>query len=227
MGKNRNKNKHRVSGGKRIPPISKMTELNRELSAEYYDKRNLVKINKNLGYGYFQVIFVQTGIKERAYCRYKFTRGSPDYAIVEGEKDDDLQMVIPVSDTCGNSYVSINNCTRVVDRAEGREEITSEVVFMEFDPEEEATAFVYESTKSKNKRLEREKRLLEEEEAESMTAALMVLIPQLEKQLNKVDTKTKQFDEAKLIIDKLKEGCTRKEAKEYHSNFQKLISSIK
>lgn len=225
MGKNRNKNKHRVSGGKRIPPISKMTELNRELSAKVYDERNLAKINKNLGYGYFQVILVKTGIKKRAYCRYKFTRGSPDYSIIEGEKDDDLQMVIPVSNTCGNSYVSVNNYTRMVDRAEGREEISSEVVFMEFDPEEDASAFVYETTKSKNKRLEREKRLIEEEEAESMTATLMVLIPKLEKQLDTIDTKSHQFNDAKAIIDKLKDGCTRKEAKVYHSNFQKLISS--
>ena len=59
MGKNRNKNKHRVSGGKRILPISKMSELNYELSAEVYDERNLAKINKN-GFGYFEVILVQT-----------------------------------------------------------------------------------------------------------------------------------------------------------------------
>lgn len=225
MGKNRNKNKHRVSGGKRILPISKMSELNYELSAEVYDERNLAKINKNLGFGYFEVILVQTGFKKRAYCRYKFSRGSPDYAIVEGKGKDDSQMVIPVSNACGNSYVSIKNYTRVVDRAEGREEMSSEVIFIDSDPEEEISNFRRKTAENKSKRLEREKRLLEEEEVESMESTLMVLIPKLEKQLDTIDTKSHQFNDAKAIIDKLKEGCTRKEAKVYHSNFQKLISS--
>ena len=103
--------------------------------------------------------------------------------------------------------------------------MSSEVIFIDSDPEEEISNFRRKTAENKSKRLEREKRLLEEEEIESMESTLMVLIPKLEKQLDMIDTKSYQFNDAKAIIDKLKDGCTRKEAKVYHSNFQKLISS--
>lgn len=233
MGKNRNRHKHRRGGGKYMQDIERQTELYSELNAEYYDSRSLVKIERNLGYGYFNVIVVDNGMKQKAYCRYMFTRKSPGYAIVEGK--DDLQMVIPVSDSCAGQYISRNRFESNIAAAEGKsDDIGASVSFYtdeelkELDAEKSDT--VHEKATVEERKLYL--KAAEREEKESVHAMLQLLIPKLEKQLEKAvgrssrSSKEESLTECMKIIDQLKSGCTRSEAKEYYSSFKVSIKTV-
>lgn len=233
MGKNRNKHKHRRGGGKYMHDIEKQDKLNYELNAECYDSRSLIKIERNLGYGYFSVIVVHTGMKQRAYCRYMFTRKSPGYAIAEGK--DDLQMVAPVSDSCAGQYILKNRFESNIAVAEGKsDEVSASVSF--YTEEELADLDAEKSEPSRKESSVEERKLylkdVEREEKESVRAMLQVLIPKLEKQLEKKlerssrGSRPESFEECLKIIDHLKSECTRSEAKEYYSSFKVSIKSV-
>jgi hypothetical protein len=233
MGKNRNKNKHRRGGGKFMHDIEKQTDLYSELNAEYYDSRSLVKIEKNIGYGYFNVIVVNNSMKKKAYCRYMFTHRSPGYAIAEGK--DDLQMVAPVSDSCAGQYISKNRFESNIAAAEGKSDEASASV--SFYTEEELAGLDAEKREPSRREVTVEERKLhlkavEKEEKESVHTMLQVLIPKLERQLEKAVgsssrcSKEESLTECMKIIDQLKSGCTRSEAKEYYSSFKVSIKTV-
>lgn len=228
MGKNRNKNKHRRGGGKYMHNIEKQTDLLNSLNAEYYDSRSLVKIERNLGYGYFSVIVVNTGAKQKAYCRYMFTRRSPGYSVVEGK--DDLQMIAPVSDSCAGQYIIKNKFESIIASAEGKKDDID--TYVSFYTDEEIAHLDHEKSKLQNKESNISIKDAEKEEDESVLYMLQVLVPKLEKKLEKQMKKSsrksedKSFDTCLTMIDKLKSSCSRAEAKDYYSNFMTSIQSV-
>lgn len=213
--------------------IEKQVELGNELGAEYYDSRSLVKIERNLGYGYFNVIVVSNGMKEKAYCRYMFTRRSPGYAIAEGK--DDLQMIAPVSDSCATQYISKNRFESNIATAEGRDnDIGTSVSFY---TDEELAGIECEKTDKSRKVDAVEEReiclkIADREEAESIHSMLLVLIPKLERQLEKAKTLSSRastpgsLESCLKIIEQLKSGCSRSEAKKYYSSFNKCVKTV-
>lgn len=233
MGKNRNKNKNRRGGGKFLHSIEKQGALFSELNSEDYGERSLVKIDKNLGYGYFNVIIIKNGHKQKAYCRYMFTRRSPDYAIVEGV--DDLQMLCPVANSCANVYISNNRFEKNISMAEGKcDEGDDNVSF--YTEEELAELEVKKIDKSRKKISveERSLRLKENEEAEkeSVRSMIQLLVPKLEKKLEdkveKSSTSSKpQFLTKCLdVIELLKECTLRSEAKQYYASFNEYVKYV-
>lgn len=233
MGKNRNKNKHRKGGGKYMNNIEKYDELKKQLNDEYYDSHSLVKIDKNIGYGSFSVILVNSGKKQNAYCRYMFTHKSPDYAIIEGK--DHLQMIAPVSNRCAEQYIMKNKFEKNIYTAEDKSDKID--TFVSFYTEEELDSLDIKKTKLSNKEMYAEERKLylkemEEEEDDSVYLMLQVLIPKLEKKLEKyieglsLKSKSNVSRECMNIIDKLKSGCTRSEAKKYYSEFNMNLGEV-
>ena len=208
--------------------IEKQTDLLNSLNAEYYDSRSLVKIERNLGYGYFSVIVVNTGEKQKAYCRYMFTRRSPGYSVVEGK--DDLQMIAPVSDSCAGQYIIKNKFESIIASAEGKKDDID--TYVSFYTDEEISHLDHEKSKLQNKENTISIKDAEKEEDESVLNMLQVLVPKLEKKLEKQMKKSsrksedKSFDTCLTMIDKLKSSCSRAEAKDYYSNFMTSIQSV-
>lgn len=233
MGKNRNKHKHRRGGGKFMHSIEKQKVLEIELNKEWYDYRSLIKIDKNLGYGFFNVINVKNGMKMKAYCRYMFTRRSPEYAIAEGK--DDFQLVAPVSDSCAGQYILKNRFeTNIASEEEKYKTIDDSVSFY---TEEELAGIESEKTnKSRKAVIIEEKELLlkeaEREEKESVRSILQVLIPKLEMQLEKAVKHSPKglplgsLENCLKNIEKLKAGCTRDEAKEFYTSFKISLKTV-
>jgi hypothetical protein len=230
MGKNRNKNKHRKKGGKFMIPIEKIIDLERELCRDHYDSRFLVKITKNIGFGNFDLISVLEGKTLRGYCRYMFTSNrSPDYAIAEGKYLNDIQLVVPVSNDCGNQYIIKHKAQSIVDKAEGNEMYISNTV--DFYTEEELAEIVEDEKISCKKEIisKKNKIILQEyenDEEESVRVSLQIMIPSLERKLKNSKLDKFVYLEASSLIKKLKRKCNRDEAKDYVSQFKKIVKSV-